>query len=477
MQEYETIIGLEVHIELSSATKIFCGCSASYGGRPNSHTCPVCLGMPGTLPVLNKAVVEKALAVCLALECRIQTECRFDRKNYFYPDNPQNYQITQRYLPIGEDGFLEIETPDGGKRIGITEIHMEEDAGKLVHMEGNRETLIDYNRAGVPLIEIVTQPDFREADEVISFLEKLRHVITYLGAGDCKLQEGSMRVDVNLSVHHAGELLGTRTEMKNLNSFRSVVAAIASERKRQMDLLDSGGEVILETRRWDDGCMNSFTMRSKEVAEDYRYFPEPDLPPLKITGQQIEQARNSLPEFREERRDRLIRQYGLSREDADLITDSRILAELFEKTVSFGVSPKQVSNWLIGETMRILREKEMDPGELAFSAEHFASLISLCAEKRITNAVAKNVYEKMCIRDFDPNRYVEKNGLEMMTDLTDLTETVKNMIARNPQSVADYRAGKDKVIGFLVGQTMKATGGKADPNLAAQLLRSLLSET
>ena len=356
-KQYETVIGLEVHVELATKTKIFCSCSTRFGSAPNTHVCPVCTGMPGSLPVLNKQVVEYALAVGLATNCQINQYCKFDRKNYFYPDNPQNYQISQLYLPICHDGFVEIETEAGKKKIGIHEIHMEEDAGKLVHDEWGDCSLVDYNRSGVPLIEIVSEPDMRNAQEVIAYLEKLRMTIQYLGASDCKLQEGSMRADVNLSVREAGtKNFGTRTEMKNLNSFKAIARAIEGERERQIELLESGGQVIQETRRWDDGKGMSRAMRSKEDAQDYRYFPDPDLVPVRIDDEWIERIRRAQPEMREEKIARYQEQFELPLYDAQILTESKHLADIFEEAASISQKPKEVSNWLMVEGMRLLKE-------------------------------------------------------------------------------------------------------------------------
>ncbi len=474
-REYETVIGLEVHVELATRTKIFCGCSTAFGGSPNSHTCPVCTGMPGSLPVLNKKVLEYAVAVGLASNCRITECCKFDRKNYFYPDNPQNYQISQLYLPICRDGWVEIDTPQGQKKIGIHEIHMEEDAGKLIHDEWEDRTLVDYNRSGVPLIEIVSEPDMRNADEVISYLEKLRLIIQYLGASDCKLQEGSMRADVNLSVREKGETaFGTRTEMKNLNSFRAIARAIEGEKNRQIDLLESGENVVQETRRWDDAKETSYPMRSKEDAQDYRYFPDPDLTPIFISREFLEEIRARQPELRTEKMKRYREEFEIPEYDIEIITGSKHLADLFEATVSLGAQPKKVSNWLMGETLRLLKEKEMDPEDIRFSPEHLAALIALTEEKAVNSTVAKEVFGVMFEEDIDPRRYVEEKGLTTVSDEGALRRTVEEVIAANPQSVQDYRNGKEKAIGFLVGQTMKAMKGKADPGSVNRLLKELL---
>lgn len=476
MKEYETVIGLEVHVELATKTKIFCGCSTAFGGRPNSHTCPVCTGMPGSLPVLNKRVLEHAVAVGLATNCAITRYCKFDRKNYFYPDNPQNYQISQLYLPICRNGYVEIETEQGAKKIGIHEIHMEEDAGKLIHDEWEDCTLVDYNRSGVPLIEIVSEPDMRSAEEVIAYLEKLRLIIQYLGASDCKLQEGSMRADVNLSVREVGtEVFGTRTEMKNLNSFRSIARAIEGERNRQIDLLEAGEKVVQETRRWDDAKETSYAMRSKEDAQDYRYFPDPDLTPISISDEFLEEIRGRQPEFRTEKMKRYRETFDLPDYDIEIITGSKHMADIFESTVALGAQPKKVSNWLMVETLRILKERELDPEDITFSPAHLAKLIALTDSRAINSTVAKEVFEAMFTEDVDPETYVEEKGLKMVSDEGALRKTVEEVIAANPQSVEDYRNGKDRAIGFLVGQTMKAMKGKADPASVNKLLKELLT--
>ena len=474
-KQYETVIGLEVHVELATKTKIFCGCSTQFGGEPNSHTCPVCTGMPGSLPVLNKQVLEHAIAVGLATNCDITRYSKFDRKNYFYPDNPQNYQISQLYLPICRNGYVEIETEDGRKKIGIHEIHMEEDAGKLIHDEWEDTTLVDYNRSGVPLIEIVSEPDMRSADEVIAYLEKLRMIIQYLGASDCKLQEGSMRADVNLSVREQGaEAFGTRTEMKNLNSFRAIQHAIEGERERQIDLLEEGKAVVQETRRWDDtkGC--SYAMRSKEDAQDYRYFPDPDLTPIVVSEEMLAEIRDRQPEFRTEKMARYKEEYDIPDYDIQILTETKHMADLFEQTVAICGQPKKVSNWLMVETLRLLKDRNMDPEDIRFSPEHLAGLIALADQKAINSTVAKEVFEAMFDTDVDPVQYVEEHGLKTVNDTGALKQTIEQVIAQNPQSVEDYRNGKEKAIGFLVGQTMKAMKGKADPATVNQMLKELL---
>lgn len=447
------------------------------GGAPNSHTCPVCTGMPGSLPVLNRQVVEYALAVGLAVNCQINQFCKFDRKNYFYPDNPQNYQISQLYLPICHDGWIEIETESGGKkRIGIHEIHMEEDAGKLIHDEWEDCSLVDYNRSGVPLIEIVSEPDMRNAEEVIAYLEKLRLIIQYLGASDCRLQEGSMRADVNLSVREAGATeLGTRTEMKNLNSFKAIARAIEGEKRRQIECLEDGKPVIQETRRWDDNKESSRAMRSKEDAKDYRYFPDPDLTPVVISDQWIAKIRARQPELRTEKIGRYISQFGLPLYDAQILTGSKHLADVFEAVTEICQKPKEASNWLMVEAMRLLKEHEMEPEDMKFSPIHLAKLIAMVSAGEINRTVAKSVFEEIFLSDADPEAYVEEKGLKVVNDTGALQTVIEKVLADYPQSVADYKGGKEKAMGFLVGQTMKAMKGKADPAAVSRLLKENLT--
>ncbi|MCI8327688.1 MAG: Asp-tRNA(Asn)/Glu-tRNA(Gln) amidotransferase subunit GatB, partial [Lachnospiraceae bacterium] len=459
-RQYETVIGLETHVELATKTKIFCSCSTEFGGAPNTHTCPVCTGMPGSLPVLNKQVVEYAIAVGLATNCHITQYCKFDRKNYFYPDNPQNYQISQLYLPICRDGNVEIETAAGKKKIGIHEIHMEEDAGKLVHDEWEDCSIVDYNRSGVPLIEIVSEPDMRSAEEVIAYLEKLRMIIQYLGASDCKLNEGSMRADVNLSVREIGaKEFGTRTEMKNLNSLKAIARAIEGERARQIELLEEGKEIVQETRRWDDNKEYSYAMRSKEDAKDYRYFPEPDLVPIFISDEWIAEIKEKEPELRTAKLERYKKEYDLPDYDAKIITGSKHLADIFEETTEICGKPKKVSNWLMGETLRLLKEHEMEAEALQFSPQNLAKLVELNDAGTINSTVAKEVFEQIFERDIDPDVYVEEKGLKTVSDEEALRKMVEQVIKDNPKSVEDYRNGKGKAIGFLVGQTMKRMGG------------------
>ena len=475
-KQYETVIGLEVHIELATKTKIFCGCSTEFGSAPNTHTCPVCTGMPGSLPVLNKQVVEYAMALGLAANCKITQVCKFDRKNYFYPDNPQNYQISQLYLPIARDGYVEIDTPAGPKKVRIHEMHMEEDAGKLVHDEWDDTSLVDYNRSGVPLVEIVSEPDMRSADEVIAYLEKLRMIAQYLGVSDCKLQEGSMRADVNLSVREVGaEEYGTRTEMKNLNSFKAIAHAIEGERQRQIELLEEGKEVVQETRRWDDNKEHSYAMRSKEDAQDYRYFPEPDLVPIVISDEWIAKIRAQQPELRTEKLERYKKEFDIPQYDAELITESKRVADLFEKAVELCGKPKKVSNWIMGEMFRLMKDKSMEPEDLVLSPEHLAKLIDMTDAGTISASVARKVFEHVFTDDVDPEKYVDENGLKTVKDEGAIREAVEKVIADNPQAVADYKGGKEKALGALMGQSMRALKGKADAGAVREMLMEILN--
>ena len=478
MKQYETVIGLEVHVELATKTKIFCSCSTEFGGAPNTHTCPVCTGMPGSLPVLNKQVVEYAMAVGLATNCSITQNCKFDRKNYFYPDNPQNYQISQLYKPICTNGYVEIKGDDGEKKqVRIHEIHMEEDAGKLVHDDWNDCSLVDLNRSGVPLIEIVSEPDMRSSDEVIAYLEKLRLIIQYLGASDCKLNEGSMRADVNLSVREYGaKEFGTRTEMKNLNSFKAIARAIENERERQIDLIEAGEAVIQETRRWDDTKEYSYAMRSKEDAQDYRYFPDPDLVPIIISDEWMAEVKSKEPEFRDEKMARYISEFNLPEYDADIIKLYKPLADLFEAAVQKGSAPKEASNWLMGETMRIVKDKGIEPDQVKLTGENFAKFLKLIENDVINKTVAKEVFEAIFDGGVNPEAYVEEHGLKMDNDTDGLKKIIEEVVANNPKAVADYQGGNKKAIGALVGQTMKATQGKANPQMINKILNEILNK-
>lgn len=477
MKAYETVIGLEVHVELATKSKIFCGCTTQFGGEVNNHCCPVCMGMPGTLPVLNKKVVEFAIAAGLALNCEITRNCKFDRKNYFYPDLPKAYQVSQLYLPICRNGSIDIEVDGVKKSIGIHEIHMEEDAGKLVHDPWEDCTLVDYNRCGVPLIEIVSEPDMRSAEEVIAYLEKLKLILQYLGVSDCKMQEGSLRADINLSIREVGATeFGTRTEMKNMNSFKAIARAIEGERKRQIEVLEYGKKVIQETRRWDDNKDTSFAMRSKEDAQDYRYFPEPDLVPIEISEEWLTEIKRREPELRDAKMLRYVKEYEIPEYDAGIITGSKNLADIFEATVALCNKPKEVSNWIMVETMRLLKESEQEVEELKLSPAKFASLIELIDAGKINRTIAKEVFEQIFKSDVDPKTYIEEHGLGMVSDDGLLRSTIENILKENEQSVSDYKNGKEKAFGFLVGQTMKVMKGKANPSVINEILRELLSK-
>ena len=473
MKQSETIIGLEVHVELATKTTIFCGCSTEFGGAPNTHTCPVCTGMPGSLPVLNKKVVEFALKAGLATNCQIHQYCKFDRKNYFYPDNPQNYQISQLYLPICHDGWVEIETSAGKKKVRIHEMHMEEDAGKLIHDEWEDCSLVDYNRSGVPLIEIVSEPDMRSADEVIAYLEKLRCIMQYLGVSDCKLQEGSMRADVNLSVREVGtEKFGTRTEMKNINSFKAIAHAIEGERERQIELLEMGKAVTQETRRWDDNKESSHAMRSKEDAKDYRYFPDPDLPPIHISSEWIEELKKGLPEFREEKQLRYQEEYGLPAYDAGILTESRHLSDLFEEVATLCGNAKKAANWFMVEVLRLMKDKGLEPEKVSFTPKHLSDLLEMIEKKEVSPQNAKKVFELVFDEDIDPVAYVEEHGLKIVEDTGLLTDTITKILDANPGPLAELLSGKDKVMGFFVGQIMKELKGKANPASVREALNA-----
>lgn len=475
MNQYETIIGLEVHVELFTASKIFCACSTRFGDKPNTNCCPVCLGMPGSLPVLNKRVVEHGVLVGLALNCDISKQSGFDRKNYFYPDLPKAYQVSQFYSPIGRNGHLTIDTGDGDKIIDIQEFHIEEDAGKLIHDAENATSLIDYNRAGIPLIEIVSGPDLRSAKEVVAYLDKLRMILRYLGVSDCKMQEGSFRADINLSVRKLGETeLGTRTEMKNMNSFKAIKRAIEEESKRQIGVLEAGGKIVQETRRWDDNGNKSIGMRSKAEVDDYRYYPDPDLPLLEISEDMIIKLQTSLPEFRDEKIVRYQKEYGISETDAEVITSSKEMADLFERTAKLCGRPREVSNWLMVEGMRILKEEDMDPWDIRLTPDRLWKIILMIDKGRLNRTKAKEVFEKVFVEGLDPEEYVVRHGLGMISDDKALRVVVVKVLDDNPQSVIDFKSGKTKAYGYLVGQAMKAMKGKADPGLINSILKELL---
>ena len=480
-EDYEVVIGLEVHAELSTKTKIFCSCPTAFGAAPNTHTCPICMAMPGTLPVLNEKVVEYAVKAGLATNCEISRNSKNDRKNYFYPDLPKSYQISQFHKPLCEHGYVGIEINGEKKKIRLTRIHIEEDAGKLNHDEFGGGSLVDLNRAGVPLIETVSEPDIRSAEEAESYLRKLKSIFEYIEVSDCKMQEGSLRADVNVSVKKKTDTkLGTRTEMKNMNSFRSIVRAIEYEVDRQIDILEDGGTITQETLRWDDVSGKTFPMRDKEDAQDYRYFPDPDLVPIHISDEYLAELKAKQPEFKDEKKARYIEKFGLPEYDAEILTDSKKFTEIFEEATAICNQPKKVSNWIMGETMRLMKEESAKTGrefraeELTFSPESLAKIITLVEKKEINNAAAKEIFEHVFAENVDVDAYVEEHGLKQVNDEGALRATVEKVIADNPQSVADYKGGKKQAIGYLVGQTMKAMQGKANPGMVNALLQELL---
>ncbi len=477
MMNYEAVIGLEVHAELLTKTKIFCNCTTEFGGEPNTHVCPVCLGLPGTLPVLNKKVVEYAVKAGLALNCEISKFSKMDRKNYFYPDLPKAYQISQYDLPLCKNGYVEIETSDGvKKKIGLTRIHIEEDAGKLMH-ENVDGSLVDYNRTGVPLIEIVSEPDMRTPEEAYLYLTKLKSVLEYSEVSDCKMQEGSLRVDTNVSVRPVGSKeFGTKIELKNLNSFKAVQKALEYEIKRQIKLLENGETIVQETRRWNEQKGITEAMRSKEEAHDYRYFPDPDLVPIIVSDEWKEEIRKSLPEMPEHKKERFVAQYGIPEYDASVITASKPLADFFEKCVLEYSSAKTVSNWIMGEMMRLLKETGKEVEEVLIKPHQMASLLNLIDNGTITGSIAKTVFEEMFATGKNPEEIVDEKGLKQLSNEDELRKIALKVIEDNPKSVEDYKNGKDKAIGFLVGQIMKATKGKANPQLANKILLEELSK-
>lgn len=466
-EDYEVVIGLEVHAELSTKTKIFCSCKTEFGGEPNTQCCPICMAMPGALPVLNEKVVEYAVRAGLATNCSIERNSKNDRKNYFYPDLPKSYQISQFDKPLCKNGFIEIENENGEKKnIGITRIHIEEDAGKLNHDDFGGGCLVDLNRAGVPLIEIVSEPDMRSSEEADKYLKKLKSILEYIEVSDCKMQEGSLRADVNVSVRKKGETkLGTRTEMKNMNSFRSIIRGIEYEIDRQIEVLEAGGKVEQETLRWDEVSGKTFSMRDKEDAQDYRYFPDPDLALIRLTEEYIEGIKKSLPELPESRKKRYLEEYKLTERDAKLITVSKYLSNLFEETTTKTNNAKASCNWILGDISRILNEKEMEPNEIPFTSSDLAELIILIEKGTISSAIAKKVLEEMFENPKEPSKIIEEKGWIQISDESAIKEIVLKILEENPQSIQDYKGGKDRAIGFLVGQAMKQTKGKANPQM------------
>ena len=465
-EDYELVMGLEVHSELSTKTKIFCSCPTEFGGEPNTHCCPVCMAMPGTLPVLNEKVVEYAVKAGIATNCEIAKNSKNDRKNYFYPDLPKAYQISQFDMPLCTNGHIDIETENGMKEVRIERIHIEEDAGKLNHDEYGRGSFVDLNRAGVPLIEIVSKPDLSSKEEVESYLRKLKSILEYIEVSDCKMQEGSLRADVNISVRKKGDTkLGTRTEMKNMNSFRSIVRAIEYEANRQIELIENGGTVEQTTLRWDDVSGKTFPMRDKEDAQDYRYFPDPDLVAIKISDEYVANIKENLPELPESRNKRYIEEFKLPEYDAKLLTESKYFSDLFEGATKICNNPKAVSNWIISDITGILNEKGEEPSDIPFTAEQLGNLVVLIDKGTISSSIAKKVIAEMFKNPEDPSKIIEKNGWVQISDEGAIKEIVLKVLAENAQSVADYKAGKDRALGYLVGQAMKANKGKANPGM------------
>lgn len=475
--EYSTVCGLEVHTELATKTKIFCSCSTEFGGEPNTHVCEICSGMPGTLPVLNEKVLEFAVRTGLATNCEITMYNKFDRKNYFYPDLPKAYQISQLYLPICRNGYIEInDSINGGKKkVRIHEIHMEEDAGKLVHDEWSDCTLVNYNRCGVPLLEIVSEPDIASADEAVEYVQKLREILQFCGVSDCKMQEGSLRADVNVSVMEKGSTeFGTRTEMKNINSFKAIHNAIETESQRQIELIEDGGTVIQETRRWDDSKGYSYAMRSKEDAQDYKYFPDPDLPPVQLTDEYVSSIRDSLPELPEAKKERYMSEFGLSEYDTSMICSSVSYVSLFERTVEITKNPKDSANWIMGELMKMLNDTQTLPENMAFDMDSLGEIINMLDGNKISRDSAKKVFKAVFEENVNPAEYVKANNMEMVSDTGAIKPIVEEVIANNPKAVAEYKEGKEKAIGFLIGQAMRALRGKAPASEVTKILKELL---
>lgn len=472
---FETIIGLEIHVELNTKSKIFCSCSTKFGGKPNENTCPICTGLPGTLPVLNEEVVNLAIRAGNALNCDINMINKFDRKNYFYPDLPKAYQISQFDLPICENGFVDIEIDEKSKKINLTRIHLEEDAGKLVHLEDEPVTLVDYNRTGVPLIEIVSEPDLRSPEEAVEFLKSLKSILEYSEVSDCKMEQGSLRCDANISVREVGqEALNTKVEIKNMNSFKEILKALQKEQKRQVELYSygEGHKIKQETRKWDSGKGRTVTMRSKEDAHDYRYFPEPDLTPVIVEDTVVEKIRKELPELPSQKRERFSKEYKLSSKEIDILVGKKMLANYFEKVVSLGVSPKEVSNWIIVEILRVLKEKGSE--EIPVKSQYLADLIKLIDEGKISRTAGKEVFEQLVITAKAPDVIVKEKGLSQISTAHELEKVIIDIISENPQAVDDFKNGKTKAVGFLIGQLMKATKGKANPSLAKEIIISKL---
>ena len=476
-EDYEVVIGLEIHAELSTKTKIFCSCETEFGADPNTHICPICTAMPGTLPVLNEKVVEYAVKAGLATGCTIARDSKNDRKNYFYPDTPRAYQISQFDKPLCEHGEVEIEEDGEKKKIGITRIHIEDDAGKLNHNEFGGGSLVDLNRAGVPLIEIVSEPDMRSSKDAENYLRKIKSILEYIEVSDCKMQEGSLRADVNVSVRKKGaKEFGTRTEMKNMNSFRSMVRAIEYEAERQIEVIEEGGIITQETLRWDDVSGKTFSMRDKEDAQDYRYFPEPDLVAIRLSEEYIENIRKNLPELPESRRVRYLTEYKLSEKDSRMLTASKYLSNMFEDALTICGNPKAVANWLLSDVSRILNEKEIEPEQIPFTANQLAKMIELIEKGTISSAIGKKVLEELFENPRDPEEIIKENGWLQISDEGAIKEVVTRILENNPQSIVDYKAGKDRALGFLVGQAMKETKGKANPQMLNKMFLEELNK-
>ncbi len=466
---FETIIGLEVHVELKTNSKIFCGCSTNFGAPPNTQTCPICLGHPGVLPVMNKQAVEFAMRAAMALNCEIATDTKFDRKNYFYPDNPKAYQISQFDKPIGENGWIEIEVNGEKKRIGITRLHLEEDAGKLTHTDDG--SLVDFNRVGTPLVEIVSEPDMRTPEEAYAYLEKLKSIIQYTGVSDCKMEEGSLRCDANLSIRPIGqEEFGTKTELKNLNSFSFVQKGLEYEEKRQEKELLAGGEILQETRRYDEQSKKTILMRVKEGSDDYRYFPEPDLVDFYIDDEWKEKVRAQIPELPDERRARYVDELGLPAYDANVLTLTKEMSDFFEATIQQGADAKQAGNWLMGEVSGYLNQNGKELHDVELTPEGLAKLVGLIEKGTISSKIAKKVFKDLIEKGGDPEAIVKEKGLVQISDEGELRKIVTGILDENEQSIEDYKNGKDRALGFLVGQVMKATKGKANPPMVNKLL-------
>jgi len=472
---YETVIGLEVHAELSTKTKIFCSCSTEFGAPPNTHTCPVCLGHPGILPVTNKQAVEYAITAALALNCEISTLTKFDRKNYFYPDLPKAYQISQFDKPVGKNGWIDIEVEGKKKRIRINRVHLEEDAGKSNHGEIGEGTLLDFNRVGVPLIEVVSEADMRSPEEAKAYLEKLKAIIQYTGVSDVKMEEGSLRCDANISLRPEGqEEFGTKTELKNMNTFKGVQRALEYEVSRQTEVLASGNEVVQETLRWNEEQGTTITMRSKEEAHDYRYFPDPDLLDIYIDEKWIDRLRSELPELPDARKARYIELYGLSSYDADVLTSSKDLAEFFDSTLNYSSDAKAIANWIMGDLLRYLNENNIEIKNSKVTPKSLGELLSLIEDGTISGKIAKTIFKELIETGKEPKAIVEEKGLVQISDEGEIAKVVESVIANNPESVEDYHNGKEKAIGFLVGQVMKETKGKANPQLVNKLIKEKL---